>query len=172
VKNPEEVLFVAEGSVRYHRARASHFVDRAKWLTIITLVLGSAAFLSIVGGLPAVGSATSILVVMINAYRLVAKPDELARTHQKLCQEWSQLKSEVQTSVAPESTQMKKWVPKANALTSECMEDMKAVKAHVFNETMAALGRDGSPYRLTRFQRLTKHILPHTHSFDEQNLRG
>lgn len=172
MKDHQDVLFVAEGSVRYHRARGNHYSTRARWLTILSFVLGSGAFFGVVADSPILASIASLLVVLANGYRLVAKPDDVARTHQKWCQDWSQILSEAQTTTKPTSVHLKKWISKANALSAECLEDMKAVKAHIYNETMAALGRKGTPYTLTRFQRFTKHFLPHTHSFDDQNLRG
>jgi hypothetical protein len=63
-----------------------------------------------------------------------------------------------------------KWIKRKNQLNGELLEDMKAVKAQVYNETMTMLGLQGTPYRLTRFQRWTKHVLSHTHGFDDQNL--
>jgi hypothetical protein len=112
------------------------------------------------------------VVALLNAYSFVAKPDEAAREHEKWCRDWAELLGGIRAENKPAERLTRRWIARVHELNAECLEDMKAVKAHVYNETMAALGLHGEPYQLTGFQRVTKHLLAHTHAFDEQNLRA
>lgn len=164
------IIFIVEGSIRYHRARAEHFLFRARWLTIVSAFLGGGVFIAAISSFPAVTSAAGLLVAAVSTYQLVAKPDEAARQHEEWCRDWSRLRGEVEAQPLPSKAILNKWIKRVTELNGEVLEDMKVVKAQVYNETMGALGRKGTPYRITRFQRWTKHVLAHTHAFDEQNL--
>lgn len=165
-----KLIFVVEGSIRYHRARADHFLFRSRWLTIASAFLGGSVVAGVIASSTAVTTAAGLLVAAINAYQLVAKPDQAARQHEEWCRDWSKLKGEVEGQPQPSKATLAKWIKRKNQLNGEVIEDMKAVKAQVYNEAMTTLGRKGTPYRFTRFQRWTKHILAHTHGFDDQNL--
>lgn len=165
-----KIEYIVEGSIRYHRSRAEHFVFRSRWLTIISAFLGGSVVAGVIAKSASVTTAAGLLVAAINTYQLVAKPDEAARQHEEWCRDWSKLKGEVEAQPKPSQATLTKWIKRIHQLNGEVLEDMKAVKAHAYNETMTMLGRQGTPYRFSRFQRWTKHILAHTHGFDDQNL--
>jgi len=139
---------------------------------MLSIFLGTGVVVSLLATASILASIAGISVALANTYRLVAKPEQTAREHEKWCQEWAELLAEVHADKTPTQKTLSKWIKRVQHLNSQCFEDMKAVKAHVYNETMTALGRKGRPYTLSWLQRQTKHYLPHTHGFDSQNLAG
>jgi hypothetical protein len=170
--NRGQLVFKAEGSVRYHRARASYFSSLNKWLTAASFFLGAGVVVTTLAAIPSLTLTSGMIVALINAYRFAAKPDQAARDHEKLCHDWAELLGLIRAQPEPGEKQLRKWIASAHQLDGACLEDMKAVKAHVYNETMTTLGLSDEPYKLSAFQRATKHVLPHTHSFDQQNLEA
>lgn len=166
------LVFDVEGSVRYHKARAAYFSSLTRLLNFVTLFLGTGVVLTTLASYPTLSWVSGLVVALISTYRLVSKPDQSERDHEKWCRDWTELLGAIESEDSPSNKHMKRWIARYHELNGACHEDMKAVKAHVYNETMTALGRRGVPYKISRFQRATKHILPHTHGFDAQNLQA
>lgn len=165
-----DIIFIAEGSVRYHRCRAEHFAFRNRWLSILSAFLGTGVVAATIAQYPLAALISGVIIALANTYRLVAKPDQIGRDHERWCREWGSLLGEVQGTSEPNGKTLSKWISRVSDLNSQCFEDMKAAKNHCYNEAMTALGRSGTPYVLTKFQKWSKNLLPHTHSFDQQNL--
>jgi len=165
----DQLIFKATGSVRYHRYRAEHFAKRNRWIAFISIFSGTGVVAGIVAQYPNVSLALGIIIAFLNTYALVTKPEEVSKTHEKWCGEWSKLLGEVDAVPHPTEQQLSKWTIRASNLDGQCMDDMKAVKAHAFNDAVTALGRGDKPYEISWFQSWTKNFLAHSHGFDRQN---
>src|SRR5690242_11657675 len=125
--NRAQMLFKAEGSVRYHRARASYFDALNKWLTGIGFFLGAGVVVTTFAAVPGLAIASGFLVVILNAYRFVGKPDQAAADHKKSCRDWEALLGKIQSASSPREAELKNWILHAHDLDSASFEDMKAV---------------------------------------------
>lgn len=166
---PGQLLFVAEASTRYHRARAGFFDGLAKTLTITTVVMGGGAFVTLLGNLPALAPAAGLVIALLNAYRLVGKPEQSAAQHREWLRQWSEILAETQTNDTPTKKALSDWIKRRQKIESECIGDMVALKAYCFNQALSALGRNALPYPLKFRHRTFKHVIRFTHAFDAFN---
>lgn len=167
-----QLVFMAAGSVRYHACRAEYFRSLARWISILNGFLGAGVVVSALSSRPQVATAAGLLIAFTNAYVLFTKPDEEARRHEKWHHDWGRLKADVMSTDTPTERELQAWRRKAGLLNAEVTEDMKVVKAQVYNDTMSELGRKGVPYRINWWLRATKHVMIHAHAFDRQNLES
>ncbi|HVF37709.1 MAG TPA: hypothetical protein VNA29_07185 [Sphingomicrobium sp.] len=169
MKARDDLIFKAEASIRYHKCRAEHFGARNRWISILSIFSGTGVVAGTLAQYPSVALALGIIIAFANAYKLAAKPDQVAGDHEKWSSEWSHLQGEVKGIPQPGDEQMAKWHARVSEINGQCTEDMKVVKNHCWNEAMTSLGPPDIPYTFTLFQRWTKHFLRHAHGFDRQN---
>lgn len=164
--NPAQLLFVAEASTRYHRARAAYFDGLAKTLTIASVVMGGGAFATLLANLPALAPVAGLVIALLNAYRLVGKPEQSAAQHRDWLRRWSEMLGEALTNDPPPKELLNDWIKRRQKIESECSGDMVALKAYCFNQALFALGRSAVPYPLAFRHRLFKNLIRFTHAFD------
>lgn len=163
----DQILFRAEGSCRYHQSRAGFLEGFANLLTIANIVLGGTAFATLMSNTPtAVAPWVGLAIAILNAYRFVVKPDQLASKHREWVVRWSELLADVRATSSPSASKLKGWILAHTKLDGECRGEMRALAAHCFNATMGALGISAAPYPLKWHHRTFKHILKFTHAFD------
>lgn len=161
-----EILFIAEASIRYHRARADFFEALSKTLSIAILVMGGGAFATILANAPAAAPIAGLAIAILSAYRLAGKPDQCAAQHREWLRQWCEILGDVAANAAPTQKILAAWIRRRQRIDAECVGEMNALKAHCFNRTLAALGRRAKPYPLKFRHRAFKHFFRFTHAFD------
>lgn len=162
----EEMQFLAEASVRYHKERAGHFERVSKSVTILSLLLGGGAFVTLFASAPSLAALAGLTIALLNAYRLIGKPDECAARHRDWLARWQSILGDVEGMSAPNPAKLNDWTKRRHAIEGECVVELNALKAHCFNRTLGALNRRGKPYPLKWYHRAFKNWLSFPHAFD------
>ena len=121
----------------------------------------------ILATVPNIALVFGTFIAVLNAYRLVAKPDEISLNHDKLCREWAKLRGEAE-ALALQNVPSE-YVTKAGELDGESPDDMKVVQAHCINEVLTLFQLPGKHFKFTWFQWWTRNIFSHTRAFADQN---
>jgi hypothetical protein len=162
-----QILFRATGSCHYHQSRAGFLEGFANLLTIANIVLGGSAFATMMSNAPSkVAPWVGLAIAVLNAYRFVVKPDQLASKHREWAARWTELLADVQATANPPAAKLKSWIKTQTKLNGESRGEMRALAAHCFNTTLGSLGIPDERYPLKWRHRTFKHIFKFTHAFD------
>lgn len=162
-----ELIFAAEASCRYHDARARFLQGFASLLTILSVVLGGSAFATLVNGALAPAAPwIGLVIAFLNAYRFVAKPEQLGGQHRTWARAWADLLADLRATPTVSAAKSRAWIKTHSSLNAECSGEMVALKAYCFNATLGALGLKDKPYPIKWRHRTFKNIFKFTHAFD------
>lgn len=91
-----ELLCHVQRSIRYHRLRERFFAQWSRFISLLTLVSGSAVVATILSNLPDWASlAAGVTIVVLQAIQLIWGLDQKARLHSDLASEFVGIEREI-----------------------------------------------------------------------------
>lgn len=150
-----EMLFSAELSVRYHRRRASFLEVSGSLASLVTVIGGAGAFLSLLGGdNTAVAKIATFALTVVGTIQLVFKTDTAAAAHKQWLKQWSRMLQEIKTNENPSPEMIAGWVKERYSIESDCITELRALQVDCFNRTVKALDLDDVPQPLHWWHRV------------------
>lgn len=104
-----QLEFSVAVSIRYHARRRAWFDGLARWPSVVSLVAGSAAFVSISQGLPALATVASAATAIFGGANLVFGFAERARRHDDLVRKFTLLAAEIAEATSPSRADVRRW---------------------------------------------------------------
>ncbi|WP_426254509.1 hypothetical protein [Sphingomonas sp. DC2300-3] len=149
-----DMLFIVEMSVRYHRRRASFLDLTSSLMSLVTVIGGAGAFLTLIGGdSTLIAKIATLFLAAVGAIQLIFKIDTAAAMHKQWLKQWLRMLHEIRTNNDPDPATMSAWIRERYGIEAECVTEMRALQADCFNRTMTALDRDGDRMPLKWWQR-------------------
>jgi len=105
-----QLEFSVSVSVRYHSKRRSWFDALARWPSVVSLVAGSAAFVSISQGMPTLATVASAATALFGGANLVFGFAERARRHDELVRKFTLLAAEIAETATPSHSELRRWM--------------------------------------------------------------
>ncbi|MEA1083224.1 hypothetical protein SFC76_03040 [Sphingomonas sp. CD22] len=156
-----DVLFIVEMSVRYHRRRASFLDLTSSLMSIVTVIGGAGAFLTLIGGdNTTIAKGATLILSVIGTIQLVFRIDTAAAMHKQWLKQWLRILYEVRTHDDPSPGVISRWIQERYAIEADCVTEMRALQADCYNRTITALNLDGSPYPLRWWHQAFKQVWP------------
>jgi hypothetical protein len=154
-----DMEFIAATSARYHRRRAAFLERVSRLISAAILVGGAAAFVGVVGEANVFAKVVSAGIVLAGVIQIVFQTDRCAETHKQWLRAWNEMLAEIQQNENPPPELINEWLRRKYEIESDCSAEMRALVNDSYNRTMNALGRQGDPYKITRWQRLWMQII-------------
>ena len=162
-----EMLFDAEMSAKYHRRRAS-FLERASaFMSFVILFGGAGAFASLFSDQTVFAKALTVLITLVGVIQIVFRTDSCAAQHRQWLRNWNEMLSEIRSNIAADQDTVAAWQRRKYILESECVGEMRALQEDCYNRTMVSLRLEGSPTKITRWQRLWMQLCSFENSFQK-----
>ena len=161
-----DMLFIAEMSARYHRRRAA-FLERISMLmTLINLIGGAGAFLSLIGGNSTlVAKCATLVITIIGIIQAVYRIDGAASDNRQWLSEWLGMLNDIYSKENPTAQDISKWIEKRHQIEAKCICELRALQEDCYNKTMMALNRGGDPVKIKWFQKLFMQIYSFENGF-------
>lgn len=153
------ILFAAESSQRYHRARATWLsrVDTA--INVTALFAGTAAFIDVVGGEgEIVAQYTTALITGLAIVQVVFRLGDNAAKHGRWLERWLALRADIVVNPIAMDAKLSEWVNERTAIEQECIAELTALCVHSENRASFAMGHPERVRRIGRLQRALKQF--------------
>ncbi len=163
-----KLLYRADYSSRYHRRRASFLLRLDRLLTVIVLLGGAGAFLTLVDELnPAIGKLASLAGAAISMLQIVFEFGLSGHRHSEWLGRWERLTTEIQNHEKPSAVMLKAWRAERSAIETECVSELRALAIASENMSRAYFGIDEGIRRIWGLQRLFIHFGTFQQNFPE-----
>jgi len=160
----EDLKFQIERSVRYHERRRSFFESWHKFIMLLVILSGSAAFSPLLNQASWLG----LFIAFIAAMDLVLGFSHKARDHSILYMRFIDLLVEMESKFDRVGENLSSWTSRRLAIEKDEPPVLTALNASCHNEVIAAQGLDADEtVPLTEFQSLFMHYF----RFDEMDRR-
>ena len=156
-----DMLFITEMSARYHRRRASFLEVASSLMSLVTVIGGAGAFLTLIGSTDTtIAKFATLALTLVGTVQLVFKIDTAAALHKQWLKQWTRILLEIRTNSEPNVDVIARWIEERYSIEVECVVEMRALQADCFNRTMKALYRVGDQYRLRWWHRAFMQVWP------------
>lgn len=162
-----DMEFKAAASARYHRRRAAFLERVSRLISAAILVGGAAAFVSVVGEANLFAKIVSAGIVLAGVVQIVFQTDRCAEEHKQWLRAWNGMLAEIQQNENASPELMNGWLKRQYEIESDCSAEMRVLANDCYNRTMNELGRNGEPFKITRWQRLWMQVI----SFENASYR-
>lgn len=154
-----QLEFSVAVSVRYHAKRRAWFDGLARWPSVVSLIAGSAAFVSISQGLPALATVASATTALFGGANLVFGFAERARRHDELVRKFTLLAAEIAEAASPSRSDVRRWVGAKLRIEAEEPTPNNVLNVLCHNEEAEARGYGSEHiYRVRWWQRAFAHV--------------
>jgi hypothetical protein len=141
-KRVDALNFAVEKSLRYHQRRRAAYDFRHKFVMFAIILLGSAAFGKVLGGMSSAEQWLGLMIAGIAALDLVAGFSHKARDHEVLHRGFSDMAVEIRRTIEKTEEDYGKWLAWRVRFEAEEPPIYWALEASCDNEVTAAWGRD------------------------------
>lgn len=161
-----DILFIVELSVRYHRRRASFLDLTSALMSLVTVIGGAGAFLTLIGGdNTAVAKVATLLLTLVGTIQLVFRIDTAAAAHKQWLKQWLRMLHEVRATESPDGATISRWIEQRYSIEADCVTEMRALQVDCFNRTASALRLDHQATPLRWWHRGLIQVWPFENSF-------
>jgi hypothetical protein len=137
-----DLLFGVRRSIRYHNRRRRFFDGFDKFVKVLSVVGGSAAFAAATVHHSQIIMIFTGLVAVFAAINLVVGPAQAARLHEELARKFSTLERDMKLAKEPSSDQLNKFQAERLMIEPEEPPIMRVLDVICHNELCEAMGYD------------------------------
>lgn len=135
-----QLEFSVSVSVRYHSKRRAWFDALARWPSVVSLIAGSAAFVSISQGMPTLATVASAATALFGGANLVFGFAERARRHDELVRKFTLLAAEIAETASPSHSDLRRWMGAKYRIEAEEPSPNNVLNVLCHNEEAEARG--------------------------------
>jgi hypothetical protein len=155
-----DLLFGVRRSIRYHNRRCRFFDGFDKFVKVISVVCGSAAFAAATAQHSVIIMIFTGLVAVFSAINLVVGPAQAARLHEDLARKFARLEYEITRANNLSRDQLNHFQAERLMIETEEPPAMRVLDTICHNELCEALGYDRCEfYKVGFFQSLFAHVI-------------
>jgi hypothetical protein len=154
------LLFGVRRSIRYHNRRRRFFDGFDKFVKVLSVVGGSAAFAAATAHHSRIIMVFTGLVAAFSAVNLVVGPAQAARLHEELARKFAKLERDMKVAKVPNSDQLNGFQAERLLIESEEPPIMRVLDIVCHNELCEAMGYDTCHlYKVGIAQSLFAHFI-------------
>ena len=154
-----QLSYRADYSARYHRRRAAFLVRLDRIFTLLVLIGGAGAFLSLAGdGNTRVGQAAALIVTAISLLQVVFEFGIAGARHSEWLRRWDRLATEIRCCTQPTGEDVRRWQEERSGIETECVSELRALAVDCENAARRHLGVVEGHRHISGWQRLLIHF--------------
>jgi len=154
------LLFGVRRSIRYHHRRCRFFDGFDKFVKVISVLFGSAAFAAATAQHSVIIMVCAGLVAVFSAINLVVGPAQAARLHEELARKFAKLEYDIVRANNLTRDQLNQFQAERLMIETEEPPPLRVLDTICHNELCEALGYDRCEfYKVGFFQSLFAHIV-------------
>ena len=133
---------------RYHTARAAHYERLDRWVTFLSVVLGSTSIINVwllLFSPTTLSLWVAAIVAVMNAAKLVFEFSRNAQLHRDMFRDFTALAMEISETLYPDFAQCRKWESQMIAINGRMYRIFWALEAHCYNQTVVEFSDNMRP---------------------------